>query len=132
VLVVDDEDAIRELVTMVLTQGGYRCFEAGDGQEALQTFRQRKAEILGVITDVNMPEMDGLQLARHIRAIDADTKLIICSGSLGAAGKQVAMDLQVNGFIAKPWTAAHLLACVQTIFHSEEELVGVECEAGLP
>src|SRR5215207_3660687 len=99
-LVVDDEDSIRELAAMVLNQAGYRCFHAGNGQEALEIFRCRHSEIGGVVTDVNMPMMDGFGLVRAIRAIAPHVKIIFSSGSLGEAEKRIAADLGVNAFIA--------------------------------
>src|SRR5687767_4589905 len=82
-LLVDDEVHIRELMVIVLGQAGYACLPAANGEEALEIFRRRRFEIRGVITDVNMPGLDGLGLVRRIRAIAPDTKIILSSGSLG-------------------------------------------------
>jgi two-component system cell cycle sensor histidine kinase/response regulator CckA len=129
-LIVDDEVSIREIIVLVLEQAGYRCLQAENGQEALEIFRQHQSELGGIITDVNMPELNGISLVREIRNIAPDFKIILSSGSLGVAEKRIAADLGVSAFIAKPWNAKQLLSCVTSTFESKEDLVGVECESG--
>ena len=129
-LVVDDETAVLELMVMVLERAGYPCLSAENGQEALAIFRRRRLEIRGVVTDMNMPGIDGFALIRGVRAIASDTKIILSSGSLGEADKRIAADLGVSGFLAKPWTSPQLASCVRSILESEANLVGVECESG--
>jgi two-component system, cell cycle sensor histidine kinase and response regulator CckA len=130
ILIVDDEPAIRELAAMVLDHAGYRTFRAGNGQEGIELFCNLQSQIRGVLTDVNMPIINGFGLVRAIRAIAPHTKIIFSSGSLGEAEKRIAADLRVNAFIAKPWTAPQLASCVDSILKSQEELVGVECASG--
>ena len=131
-LIVDDEDSIREIMVLVLAQAGYRCFEAENGRQALEIFGEHQSEIAGIISDVNMPEINGIRLVREIRTIAPDLKIILSSGSLGEAEKLIAADLGINAFIGKPWTAQQLLTCVTAIFESEQELIGVECESCAP
>src|SRR5436190_12945576 len=87
ILLVDDEPAIVALLCGILGGADYECHVAQNGADALYVFRERQAEIEVVLTDFNMPEMDGFELVRAIRAIKPEVKVILSSGSLGDSEK---------------------------------------------
>jgi len=112
VLVVDDEENIREVMTATLESFGYRVAEAADGTEALATYSQRGAEISLVLTDMAMPFMDGPAMIRALRKIDPAVHVIGMSGLLNAEQTAELQSLNVSGFLSKPFTAESLLHAV--------------------
>jgi len=82
VLVVDDEPAIVELLTVVLQLNGCACLSASSGVEALLLFSSYRSKIDLVLTDVVMPGMNGVELVERIRAVDPTVPIIFMSGSV--------------------------------------------------
>lgn len=80
ILVVEDEDGVRRLLTHILHRRGYKVIEAACGEEALRIFEKRGREIQLVLTDMVMPKMSGRQLAEHLRSLQSDVKVIYMSG----------------------------------------------------
>ena len=81
-LCVDDDPGIRELYEAMLGSHGYEVLLAEGGYEALNLFRSRKKEIDAVISDYEMPGMNGAQLAAELKRYDPDIPVIVISGSL--------------------------------------------------
>jgi DNA-binding response OmpR family regulator len=82
VLVVDDESAIADTITEILSRSGYAAMAAYDGNDALETALLTPPELL--ITDVMLPGMTGIELAITIRRIFPDCKILLCSGQAAA------------------------------------------------
>jgi CheY-like chemotaxis protein len=80
VLVVDDDDGVRRLVEMILQQQGYDVLLASNGLEGLMVYSSYRARIDLVLTDIDMPQMNGLELMTRIRALNPSQKLILMSG----------------------------------------------------
>jgi two-component system cell cycle sensor histidine kinase/response regulator CckA len=85
VLLVEDEDPIREIASVMISILGYRVIPVASGAEALLEFRKANGSIDVVITDVRMPRMNGLQLVESLREIDAAVKTIFMSGFFSEA-----------------------------------------------
>lgn len=111
ILVVEDAEPIRKMVSGMLSQLGYFCIEATDGTEALRLIRENPAVRL-VITDHIMPHMSGAQLARHLAGERPDLRLILMSGFSDDPVVQ-AFDRSPAYFLAKPFTAAALIGKVR-------------------
>lgn len=111
ILVVEDAEPIRKLVSAMLSQLGYACIEAADGTEALRLIRENPAVSL-VITDLIMPHMGGAQLARHLAGERPDVRLIMMSGFSDDPMVQ-ALDHSPADFLAKPFTADALIGKVR-------------------
>jgi two-component system, chemotaxis family, chemotaxis protein CheY len=108
VLVVDDSAAIRKILQRVLRQTGMAIrtiFEAGDGQEALDLLGKQRVAL--VLTDINMPKMDGLQLLAALKASDAwrDIAVVMITTEGGEAKVGEAVRLGAAGYVRKPFTA---------------------------
>jgi len=80
VMFVDDEPEVRSIARITLEQQGYRLIEAEDGVQALSLYQQRKDEISLVITDVLMPNLDGLGLATRLHKLAPDLPILLLSG----------------------------------------------------
>jgi CheY-like chemotaxis protein len=80
ILFVDDEPEVRSIARITLEQQGYRLIEAEDGVQALNIFNQRKNEISLIVTDVLMPNLDGLGLVARLHKISPDLPILLLSG----------------------------------------------------
>ena len=97
VLVVDDEPMVRAVAVDLFDTLGLTVFEANDGKEALELLRGLE-DIDVLFTDVRMPGMDGIELARHAQQIRPDVKVVLTSGYMGEVAE--APDLPL---VPKPW-----------------------------
>lgn len=109
ILVVDDEEAIREIAKETLMTFGYQVLTASDGTEAMALFAQHKDEVRCVITDMMMPFMDGVATIRALRRLVPGVKVIVTSGLKANDKAAEAAQLGVTTFLAKPYTAEALL-----------------------
>lgn len=109
ILVVDDEGAIRDLVTDVLTSEGYTVASACDGRDALNVVERVHPSL--ILLDLNMPVLDGLAFVRALvaRGIIVPTIFFSAAGNLA----KHARDFGAVGFIAKPFEIAYLLRTVE-------------------
>jgi len=109
VLVVDDEEGVRNLTTEILRSGGYRVLTASDGREGLELFRKRSAEIRAVLLDMTMPVMGGVEAFRRMRDNRPDVPVVFSSGFTEVeAVNRLGGDVP-SEFIQKPYTASELL-----------------------
>jgi CheY-like chemotaxis protein len=80
VLVVEDDEGVRQLVVMILQQSGYDVLWACNGLEALMVYSSYRSQFDLVLTDIDMPQMNGLELAARIRASDPRKKIVLMTG----------------------------------------------------
>lgn len=117
VLVVDDEEAIREITRGTLETFGYKVLTASDGTEALAIYADKKNEIAVVLTDMVMPFMDGPSTIRALQRMNPQVKIIAASG-LGAAQRVGEGALEgVSVFLYKPYTAEKLLKTLAQVLN---------------
>ena len=117
VLVVDDQLTMRALARSTLQQLGFSDIaDAGDGEEGLKALVNRPAHL--VISDFNMPKMDGIGLLRAIRAHPAvaQTAFIMLTGHADKELVQRAVQFGVNNYLVKPFTAADLKGKIEQVF----------------
>lgn len=107
ILVVDDEDDVRELVRDILESNGYRVMPARDGREAVELFRRMRGEIAAVVLDMTMPVMSGGEAFTHMRQIAPEVPVILSSGY--AELEHPELVAQAAGFIQKPYRVKALL-----------------------
>jgi two-component system, cell cycle sensor histidine kinase and response regulator CckA len=112
ILVVEDAETIRKMVCAMLSQSGYRCLDACDGEEALRLLESAPDSIDLVLTDVMMPKMGGPELARRLSSLRPDLRIIFMSGySEDPIVRTIERSPSI--FLAKPFTAAALLEKVR-------------------
>ncbi|HDZ89232.1 MAG: response regulator [Deltaproteobacteria bacterium] len=100
ILIVDDEESIRTLLSISLSHKGFEVFAAEDGRKGIEIFRKETPPI--VITDIKMPGMDGLELLRQIRRLDPDTRVIVITGHGDMESAVESLKLEASDFISKP------------------------------
>jgi two-component system chemotaxis response regulator CheY len=115
ILTVDDSASVRQMVRAVLTVAGYGVMEAKDGREALGAARGEQANM--VITDLNMPVMDGLTFIRELRKLPAysGVPIVFLSTESDASFKQEAKAAGATGWITKPFSQDQLLSVVKKL-----------------
>ena len=111
VLVVDDEQDIRELLKFYLNKEGYEVLEAGDGEEALNIFENEYVD-LGII-DVMMPQIDGIEMCRRIRTC-RNIPIIILSAKSADVDKILGLSVGADDYMIKPFNPMELLARVKS------------------
>jgi two-component system cell cycle sensor histidine kinase/response regulator CckA len=112
ILVVEDAEPIRRMVTAMLMQSGYDCLEAPDGTEALALLDTRAEPVHLVLTDLLMPKMTGAELAEHLSRLRPGLPIVFMSGY--TEDPVVVTVGQTRGnFLAKPFTAGALLEKVR-------------------
>lgn len=115
VLVVDDEDIIRDLAIEVLSQYGYEVLSAADGHEAVEIYSRIRDDIDIVILDMIMPRMGGKEAFEKLRAINPDVKVLLSSGySLDDAARAILQD-GARGFIQKPFDIDKLAKQIEAV-----------------
>jgi two-component system KDP operon response regulator KdpE len=110
ILVVDDESQITRVLKTTLSSLGYDTRTAGDGEEALQLMKSWSPDLL--ITDLRMPNMDGLELCRHVRA-NSQMPIIVLSVRGEERIKVQALDAGADDYVTKPFSTNELLARVR-------------------
>lgn len=112
-LLVDDEESIRNLGQELLGEVGYRVITAGTGQEALRIYRESKEQISLVILDLIMPDMGGTQCLEGLLAINPEVKVLIASGCSSDAPAQEVVNSGAKGFVGKPYNFKQILRAVR-------------------
>jgi two-component system chemotaxis response regulator CheY len=115
ILVVDDSTTMRQMVTFTLSDAGHDVTEAADGAAAVREANARRFDL--VITDVNMPGMNGIDLVRTLRALE-DFKFIpmlVLTTEAGPEMKQRGRDAGATGWIVKPFSPDVLLATLKKV-----------------
>jgi CheY-like chemotaxis protein len=118
ILVVEDEDALREVTRRILERGGYKVLTAARGSDALELAADAGREIDLVITDVVMPEMLGKEVAERVKSIRPGIRFLFISGyAQTVLGSQGTLDPGVE-LLEKPFSAAQLIAKVREVLDS--------------
>jgi signal transduction histidine kinase/ActR/RegA family two-component response regulator len=115
VLVVDDTDAVRRLVTVILGQSGYRVLEAVDGREAIELVKASGEPVDLLLTDVVMPGMAGGALASALKELDPDLKVLFTSGYPSDVSVRRGIAEASAAFIEKPYTSQALAEKVRQV-----------------
>ena len=115
VLVVEDEDAVRELLESAIESLGYRTLSAVDGEDGVRVFRAHRDEITGVILDLKMPRKSGAAAFQELLEIDPQLPVLICSGYGDNEEAQRLITLGARGLLPKPFTLSDLSTRLATL-----------------
>jgi two-component system, OmpR family, KDP operon response regulator KdpE len=121
VLVIDDEPPIRKLLRMGLSAQGYEILEAPNARTSLQLLAQKPDLI---ILDLGLPDIQGLELLRMIRARDESMPIVVLSSRGDEAGKVEALDLGADDYVTKPFGMDELLARIRAALRHQLQIRG--------
>jgi two-component system chemotaxis response regulator CheY len=115
IMTVDDSTSMRQMVKATLLSAGYQVVEAADGQEALEYARENPVDL--VITDVNMPRMDGITLVSELRSLPTYrlTPLLLLTTESSMEKKMEGKKAGATGWIVKPFNPTQLLATLARV-----------------
>jgi len=115
ILVADDEEDVRELVTYRLTRSGYRVIGAGDGQEALELAAERTPDLM--VLDVMMPKLDGYELTRRVRAETSlrSIPVILLTARSQETDVDRGFEVGADDYLKKPFNPDELVARVRAV-----------------
>lgn len=115
IMITDDSVSIRQMVGFTLQAAGYSTMESVDGADALEKLAQAQADLL--ITDLNMPNMDGIELIRQVRGIDRFRfmPILMLTTESQDEKKQAGRTAGATGWIVKPFAPDQLVAVVKKV-----------------
>lgn len=115
ILAVDDSVSMRQMVTLTLKNGGHQVIEAVDGQDALSKAKNQKPDL--VLTDVNMPNMDGITLIKELRKLPdyKYTPMLTLTTESGAEKKAEGKAAGATGWLVKPFNPDQLLMTIKRV-----------------
>ena len=113
ILVIEDNEDNRQIIRDLLTNLGYELIEATDGMEGLAMARSHRPEL--ILMDIQLPEMDGYEATRQIRAVPelAEVPIIAVTSYALSGDEAKARDAGCNGYVAKPFSPRELLAKIR-------------------
>src|SRR5690606_28033341 len=113
--VAEDDDQVRALAARALSQFGYRVIEVANGPQALHAFERVRAEVDLLLTDVIMPEMNGIELAEQLRPRRPDMKVLYMSGYTANAMEHLGLAAADNPLLQKPFTPEALARRIREV-----------------
>lgn len=115
ILIVDDSESIREVVSFTLVNAGHEVEKAYDGNNALEYLNGNSYDL--IITDLHMPNKNGIELIREVRKMDAykGIPILFLTTESQAARKKEAKDAGATGWIVKPFVPEKLLAAINKV-----------------
>jgi len=109
ILIVDDEDDIRELLVAYLEKEGYQVFQAEDGEKAVQVAREKQPDV--VILDIMLPKMNGLEVLSTLRR-ESDVYVLMLTAKTEEVDKLVGLNMGADDYLTKPFSPRELVARV--------------------
>ena len=119
ILVVDDDPLLRELYSMLLRLENYEIETAANGLEALERFKQHRFDL--VLTDRNMPKVNGVALIRRLRKAGSNVPIVMISGSISENGLPDDVAREVSAALPKPISAGQMFAAVEFALRPDPE-----------
>lgn len=116
ILVVDDEDAIREFVVINLQRAGYDVVEANSGEAALQKYEENHGEFDVAILDIMMPGIDGLTVCKELRKKSGNLGIIMLTAKTQEMDKVTGLMLGADDYVTKPFSPSELVARVDSLY----------------
>ena len=111
ILLIDDEESIRRLLSISLGHKGFQVITAEDGAKGIEIFRQETPKI--VLTDIKMPNIDGLEVLRQVKALDPEAQVIVITGHGDMESAIEALKLEASDFLNKPIREEALMIAIK-------------------
>jgi DNA-binding NtrC family response regulator len=113
ILVVDDEDALRTVLSSELMNEGYEVHTAADGDEAISELGKAQFDL--VLLDIKMPRMNGFEVLKHIREKHGKTKVVMLTGFADLKNAIESKKLGADDFVSKPYDLVDLLTTIERV-----------------
>lgn len=115
ILTIDDSKTMRDMLMLTLSDAGYDVLQAVDGQDGIEVLGDRKVDV--VITDINMPKMDGYAVIRNLRAnpVHKSTPILVLTTESDTEKKNLARDAGATGWMVKPFDPDQLVATIRKV-----------------
>ena len=126
-LLVEDDQTMRETLSYNLTREGYAVIEASSGIAALDLARERKPDL--VLLDIMLPELDGLSVCRALRH-ETDVPIVLLTARSGEVDRIVGLDSGADDYIVKPFSLGELLARLRAVLRRGHREPGTKLESG--
>lgn len=114
ILVIEDDRATRKALQQLFETEGYRVVPAASGPEGLELLQSARPDF--VVLDLRMPQMNGQEVCRRIRAFSADVPILILTGSADEIDRVLLLELGADDYVTKPFSPKELMARVRAIF----------------
>ncbi len=119
ILLVEDEDEVREVTKRILERSGYTVLTAANGKDALKLYEEKRDKISLVILDLIMPEMGGQECLEELHRIDPDLKIMVTSGYPLHGPTKEAIASAACGYVGKPYSMKEILRQVREVLNCE-------------
>jgi two-component system, chemotaxis family, chemotaxis protein CheY len=115
ILAVDDSETMLSMIKQTLEMGGYTVVLARDGKDGLNKYQENKSNLNLIITDINMPVMDGITLIQELRKLDKEMPILTLTTESEDGMKQKGYEAGANGWIVKPFRPAQFLDIIKQV-----------------
>jgi two-component system chemotaxis response regulator CheY len=117
ILTIDDSKTMRDMLMLTLAEAGFDVIQAVDGQDGLDVLGKEKEQIDVIITDINMPRMDGYEVIRNLRRDPAhkSTPILVLTTESDGDKKNLAREAGATGWMVKPFDPERLVATVRKV-----------------
>ncbi len=113
ILLVDDDEALRDIVTNQLSAQGYRVDEAADGADALAKLQTTSYDVM--LLDINMPQKSGIDVLKHVKDNGLKCKIIMLTGRVGFSIAMESLKLGADEYITKPFSFDYLVDAIKRV-----------------
>jgi DNA-binding response OmpR family regulator len=120
ILIIDDEEMIREIAHDMLSHLGYNIILAADGEEAIEIFRKNYQSIDMVLVDLIMPKMNGAVCLQKLKEINKETPIIVASGITEVSKKKSVLEMGAHDYLEKPYSIKSLKEICLSVFNPED------------
>jgi two-component system cell cycle sensor histidine kinase/response regulator CckA len=120
ILIIEDEEVLRDLLKMMLEEDGIKVLAAGDGVEAVEIFEKHKDEIGLVLSDMGLPRMGGWDAFLKMKEISPHVKVILASGYFSPHVKSELLKSGARDFIQKPYNPPEILAMIHRMLDEQK------------
>jgi two-component system cell cycle sensor histidine kinase/response regulator CckA len=118
ILVIDDEEMIRDIAHDMLNHLGYDILSAADGENAIELFKNKNQSIDLVLVDLIMPRMNGMVCLQKLKEINKEIPVIVVSGISEVSKKRAVMELGAHGYLEKPYSIKSLKDICASVLES--------------
>lgn len=120
ILVIDDEEMIREIAHDMLSHLGYNILLAADGEDAVKLFREKNESIDLVLVDLIMPKMNGMICFQKLKEINKNVPIVVASGIVEISKKRSVLEMGAHGYLEKPYSIKSLKDICLSVFNSQD------------